>query len=252
MSDACYHFQFSLFVTGRGEKQHLPKLFKSVAESRICSFIVKEFIGQLHPITSPKRLAKMVGSGKMIPDKDFEKIGAPARRYINEDQCNRVIIVDDLEEDSRPNVMDKFNRYRLALNSALQDKKDRASVHFLVNMLEAYFFAHPDAVNIALGLEPPMKEWDGDVESIRHPKSELRKYAPNYHEIDSVGQILDMLDLDVILANPNHCAALRTCIKWIVGQLLDYPKKEYLVQQNFDERFHLQTGRLLTETASQL
>ena len=50
-----------------------------------------------------------------------------------------------------------------------------ASVHFLVNMLEAYYFAHAAATNGVLGTE--LEDFEGDVESIRHPKNDLKKPA---------------------------------------------------------------------------
>jgi len=42
-----------------------------------------------------------------------------------------------------------FERYRNALDAVLATLQlhHRAAVHFLVNMLEAYYFAHADAVN---------------------------------------------------------------------------------------------------------
>ena len=44
------------------------------------------------------------------------------------------------------------DRYRRVLDTILSSSQSRrASVHFLVNMLEAYFFAHSDAVNSVLG-----------------------------------------------------------------------------------------------------
>ena len=44
-----------------------------------------------------------------------------------------------------------FDRYRSALDVVLDTLKDRASVHFLVYMLEAYYFADIQAINDCLG-----------------------------------------------------------------------------------------------------
>ena len=93
----------------------------------------------------------MVGSGKLIPDKD-EEIALSARRYLS-GGFEYVILVDDLEHDYRDRAADVFQRYRLALDSILDPVgwKTRAAVHFLVNMLEAYYFAHAVAINGCLG-----------------------------------------------------------------------------------------------------
>lgn len=250
MSITCYHFKFILFVTGRGEEQHLPKLFQQIAASGLCTFVVKEFIGQRKPITSPKRLARMVGSGQKLPDKDFQKF-APARRYVAADPCNRILFIDDLEQSSRDEVNEKFSRYRFALDTVLGDKKEHASVHFLVNMLEAYFFAHPDAINIALDVEPLIQAHDGDVEAIPHPKSKLKNIVPTYNEIDSAGEILNYLDLEEVLSDPNTCAFLRTCIKWIIDRIRNYPDPTIFDDHKFDERFHLTAGLLSSVTSGQ-
>ena len=131
MSGPCYYFKFILFVTGQGEKAHLSKMFDALEKSGICSFTVKEFVGQRRPIRSPKRRAEMVRVGKKIPDRDFLQIGAPAKRYIQKDICNRVILIDDLEESGREQANEIFQRYRNAFDSALGAKKRHASVHFL-------------------------------------------------------------------------------------------------------------------------
>ncbi len=252
MSKYCYYFKFILFVTGQGEKEHLPKMFSSLSQSGICTFKVCEFVGQRRPITSPDRKVRMIRTGKKIPDKDLQKIGFPARKYIDEDRCNRVILIDDLEEDSKNEADEKFSRYRDAFDLALNDKKGRASVHFLVNMLEAYFFADPDALNKALKLEPPVDKYDGDVETIRHPKNRLKKIFSDYRETEHPGLILDSLNLDIVLENPQYCSSLRTCIKWIVDQLKNYPNSQELeALLEFEERFNLKIGELYRVTSNQ-
>ena len=53
-----------------------------------------------------------------------------------------LILVDDLEAGRSDSAQEIFDRYRLALDTILTERKSRrASVHFLVNMLEAYYFA---------------------------------------------------------------------------------------------------------------
>ena len=252
MPNQCCYFKFILFVTGQGEKQYLPILFRTLSSSGTCSFLVKEFVPQLRPITSSKRTIYMVRTGQKLPDKDFERISSPARRYIQQDPCHRVLLIDDLENISEEEAKGTFKRYRDALNSGLNDElRRRAAVHFLVNMLEAYFFAHVEALNTALELEPPLAADDGDVEAIRHPKGNLKQIFPAYRETEHPGLILNWLDLGVVLSNPNHCASLRTCVKWIVNQIqadLAPDLQPNFDAYNFEESFHLITGKLYSIT----
>ncbi|NEO88356.1 MAG: DUF4276 family protein [Spirulina sp. SIO3F2] len=253
MSESCYYFTFLLFVTGKGEREHLPKLFKELTTSGICSFKVVEKIGQRRAITSPRRIAKMVGKGQMLPSKDFEQIGAPARRHLQNAPCARLLLIDDLEGLDEADASAAFQRYRRALDEGLREHKERAAVHFLVRMLEAYFFADVEATNQALALDPPIPSYDQDVETtIEHPKSELKQqYFPQYREIEDSGKVLGQLSLNTVLASPERCASLRTCVKWIVEQLMAYPTPNYVEQFSFDERFHLQTGQLYVVTENQ-
>ena len=62
-------FEFGLIVTGEGEEEFLPKLFRSLEATGRCSFRVIRRIGQRSPIRSPRRQLRMIGSGKLIPHK---------------------------------------------------------------------------------------------------------------------------------------------------------------------------------------
>jgi hypothetical protein len=253
MSEDCYFFKFLLFVTGKGESKHLQKIFRDLEASRICSFKVVEKIGQREGITSVKKQVKMVGKGKNLPSKDFDEISAPARRHVSESPCNRLLLIDDLEQLNPIEAASKFKRYRQALDEGLRgtSRESHASVHFLVRMLEAYFFADINAVNQALQIDPPIPPYTQDVEKIKHPKSELKKHFPSYKEKEDSGLVLDKLCLDTVLANPVWCASLRTCVKWIVEQLRAYPRPETVKDCRFDERFHLTTGTLYSVTDEQ-
>ena len=58
-----------------------------------------------------------------------------------------------------------------------EESVGKVAVHFLVNMLEAYYFADSKAVNGVLGTD--LEDFEGDVETIRHPKNDLkRRHAP--------------------------------------------------------------------------
>src|SRR5437868_10301711 len=137
----CLFFHFGLIVTVKGELGYLPKLFDSLMTTGICHFEVIQYTGQRSPITSGKKKLKMVGSGKIIPDKDVTEIGLPARRYLSSSPCHFVIVIDDLEHDRRDIAQQVYERYRSILDNILTEEQGRrASVHFLANMLEAYYF----------------------------------------------------------------------------------------------------------------
>ncbi len=251
-NNPCYLFHFWLLVTGKGEREHLPKLFKSLMSSGICTFRVLRFIGQRSPITSEKRILKMVGSNKIIPDKDIEQIGYPTRDSLSKGICNFVILIDDLEYSSRETAQEKFDRYRKAINAVLTDEqKCRASVHFLVNMLEAYYFADARAINLALNMNPPLQDYPDDVEDIRHAKSELEALCPGFREVDDGGRILDLIDVEHVLSGPDTCKSLRTLFKWCVEVLKSNPsyREIYL---SLTEKYQLKDGQLSDITKSQL
>ncbi len=139
-SDHCRFFQFGLIVTGEGERDHLPKLFATLMASGICNVKVIKFIGQRDP-RSDKRKLKMLGEGKTIPDRDADDIGIPARKFLVANPSHFVILVDDLESSRLAFVEKVFDRYRKAFDTILPAQlRTRASIHFLVNMLEAYYF----------------------------------------------------------------------------------------------------------------
>ncbi|MGA2404871.1 MAG: hypothetical protein ABSG91_24740 [Syntrophobacteraceae bacterium] len=140
-------YHFGLIVTGEGEEEFLPMLFRELMRGRSCHFEVIRKTGQRSPRTSPKKIKNMVGTGKKIPDKDADEIGFPARLYLNKGESHFVILIDHLEGDRVSQAEGVFKRYRDALDLILGDLKCRASVHFLVNMLEAYYFGDPVTVN---------------------------------------------------------------------------------------------------------
>lgn len=249
-SRQCYFFQFGLIVTGEGERDHLSKLFRSLMATGICNFKVIRFIGQRGPITSPKRILLMVGSGKVIPDKDAGEIGLPARTYLMANPCNFVVLVDDLEHDRKNQAQQVFDRYRQALDTVLTaDQSFRTSVHFLVNMLEAYYFADAQSVNVVLSLDPPLEDYPEDVEDIPHPKGELKKLYPGFREVEDGGRILDVLDVEHVLSRPDTCASLRTLFAWCSKVIEKYPNYQSL---SLADKYHLQDGKLSEITRPQL
>lgn len=166
-------YRFGLLVTGKGEREFLPVFLRSLTNSGNCTFQVISKIPQRDPTTSARKL-QMTGRGKAIPSKDATDIGLPARNFLMQHAHSFVILVDDLERARRERHRETFERYRAALDGVLRENcRQRASVHFLVNMMEAYYFAHADAVNAVLGTDLP--DHQDDVENMPHPKNALNK-----------------------------------------------------------------------------
>ena len=237
-------FRLGLIVTGRGEEKFLPDFFRSLAETGRCRFEVIRRIGQRSPIESKKRLLKMVGTGKKIPDKDAKEIGFPARRYLAKD-ATFVILVDDLEADRASQATEVYQRYRKALDTILfsESQKRRASVHFLVNMLEAYYFADAKAINAVLGTN--LEDHRDDVETIRHPKSDLKRHHPDFDEVEHGEAIVANLDLPHVLSRPETCAALRTLFGWCSKAIGQTPTDRFeLLRGSYSELTKKQIDQL--------
>ncbi len=233
---------FGLFVTGQGEKEFLPVLFRSLTESGNCTFKVLRRIPQLSPITSKKRILRMVGTGKSIPNSDEEKIGLPARRFLEKEDDRFLILIDDLEHDRRDNHEAIFDRYSKIFDTFLTaDARPRSSVHFFVNMLEAYYFADTTAVNTVL--ETELQDSEGDVEAIRHPKNDLKKLqGVSFDEKAHGSEIVKLLNLERILSNATTCRSLRSLIKWCVAAM----------SEPYSNRFMLLSGQCCTVTEPQI
>ena len=135
----------------------------------------------------------MIGTGKLIPDRDAEEIGLPSRRFLSSDD-RYVLLIDDLEEGRSTHIQQIFDRYRLALDTMLtENQAHRASVHFLVNMLEAYYFADAQAVNSVLGTD--LVDFEGDVETIPNPKRNLKNLWRGFDEREHGRQIVERLNV---------------------------------------------------------
>lgn len=76
--------ELGLIVTGMGEREFLPRLFRELEASGRCKFKVIARIGQRSPKSSAKKRLKIVGTNREITDRDFEVIGIPARKHLNE------------------------------------------------------------------------------------------------------------------------------------------------------------------------
>ncbi len=239
------YFHFVLIVTGKTERQYLPELFGSLRATGTCNFKVIQRVGQRDPITSEERL-KALRNGKKMPDRD-EVIGFKARRYLKNDPYYFVLLIDDLEYDRKDEAPEVFERYRTALDTILNDLKHRASVHFLVNMLEAYYFADAQVINEVLGT--CLSDYEGDVEEIRHPKDKLEGLYSNFDTIEHGGAILDKIGIEHVLSRPDTCASLRTLFAWCVKVLETYSDHDCT---DLYDKYRLHDGKLSEITRTQL
>ena len=244
MSEGTF-LHFGLIVSGRGEAQFLPRLLRALTADGRCTLAVLSRIGQ----TSPRQeasLSKQDRQGKTIPNRD-EEWAIWARAYLSPplegDRPDRfVLLVDDLESVRAANQQAVYDRYRLALDTILRPRalEARAAVHFLVMMLEAYYFGHAAAINAVLGLD--LADEPGDVEAIEHPKNKLKTLYKGFDEVKHGRQIVDRLDLAHVLSNPTTCASLRTLVAWC-------QKAKGVL---FGDEFRLADGRLSDVTQGQL
>lgn len=231
---------FGLLVTGKGEQQFLPDFFRALTASGRCTFEIIRGVQQLSPRASEQsRPLTALGTGKRLPSRD-EEIGIAARSFLKKKNDAYVLLVDDLEHARREQHQEIFERYRGSFDTMLREESWRASVHFLVMMVEAYYFAHADAVNQVLGTA--LSDHEDDVESIRHPKNQLKKVYPGFREVAHGKEIVKRLDLEHVLGDPNTCASLRTAVAWC-WKAMGLPDTQ---------RFRLDTGRLHAVTSPQL
>ncbi len=243
------YFRFGLIVTGKTEKKHLPKLFKPLMATGICKFEVIQKIDQRDPRTSsrPRRSLTVVGTNQAIPTTDWEEIGVPARDYVKKSGYYFVILIDDLEYGRRDKEQRVFDRYHEALDTIPTTLRHRASVHFLVYMLEAYYFADAQAIKDALGTS--LSDYGADVETIRNPKRKLRQQHHSFKPIDDDGEILDYIDIEHVLSRPDTCASLRTLFAWCVKVLAKYSNYDCA---DLDDKYRLHDGILSVVTGTQL
>jgi hypothetical protein len=234
--------KFGLLVTGEGEELFLPRMFRSLSGlGGGCTFKVIRRIGQLSPRTVAKQARLQVtGTQKRIPSRD-EELGLAARGWLDSGG-DYVLLIDDLEHDRAGFEREIFNRYRQALDTILGHRRERASVHFLVNMLEAYYFADAKALNAVLGLEPQLVDESGDVERLRHPKNELKRLSPGFDEKRHGQQVMVLLDVEHVLSRPETCASLRVLFAWCMKAL----------GQSVSRRYRLDTGVYALITGAQL
>ena len=87
------------------------------------------------------------------------------------------------------------------------------------------------------------------METIRNPKSDLRKEYQGFREIDDGGRILDQIDIEHVLSRPDACASLRTLFAWCVKVLAKYSDYDCA---DLDDKYRLHDGILSVVTGTQL
>lgn len=242
--------RIGLIVTGRGEESFLPQLFRSLMARAHCVFSVIRRVGQRSPVTAPRKLLSMVGTGRKLPTKDEEEIGLPVLRYLQRYPDSYAIVIDDLEGTRREAAEAVFARYRTALDEVLAPSglESRAAVHFLVNMLEAYYFADYQAVNAVAGKEILSADHPSDVEQIRAPKRDLKRLWQRFDEIEHGKQIVNCLDLAHVLSRPPECCWLRAMFAWCVTKLAE---SDAIHDPLLNSAFRLADGCQATITSGQ-
>jgi hypothetical protein len=242
--------RFGLIVTGRGEAAFLPDLFRVINSAANCNFAVIRRSDQLSPITSPRRLLSMVGRGQKIPTKDEEQFGLPALDFLRRYENAFILVIDDLEGARQAQAAEVFARYRRALDQVLAGVglSDRAAVQFLVNMLEAYYFAHAEAVNRVAGRVILQDDHADDVEMIPHPKNRLKAVWAAFDEVEHGARIVRELDLNHVLGRKNQCCWLRSAFVWCIRRLDDC---DAIWSPEIRESFQLSDGCRAELTANQ-
>lgn len=232
-------YRFGLIVTGEAEEKGISGLFKSLTMTGLCSFSVicrihqsrksTNLINKSLPVARVVRTIKP--ETRPEPDKDELEISYPAKKFLNGTKPNErrfVILLDDLEHDRLNDMKEIFEHLLFILRKAMNDEqRTRASVHFLVMMMEAYFFADAAALKKILNLD--REDYKEDVEMIRNPKSDFKDILSScngisYKETEHGVSLLKAVNIEKVLSNPKTCASLRSLFKWCVSKLNNHPQ----------------------------
>ncbi len=241
--DSPAFFNILPIVTGEGEELFIDSFLRSLMDTGKCCFVKARRVGQLTPRTAQRRL-QMIQSGKLLTNRQ-EELGLIARRFLSGGEDRLVILVDDLEA-REPQLQDVFDMYRTALNSMLDSLgfSDRASVQFMVRMVEAYYFNDVHSINEVLDLD--IQDEDDDPELLTHPKAKLKQLCNaagrSFDEKCDGFAIAKRLDLPKVLSNPSTCKSLRSLFKWCSRRIDDVDS----------ERFQLVAGIVCEVTGSQI
>lgn len=250
---------FKLFLTGDVEQRSVREILRQIVADQNQTWTESggqpvefdsqcEFVKQQTPRKGVIESLKMTGTAKNLPTVLEERISLPALAWLRNNPDGFVILIDDLESSRRNIAPEVFKNYRLALNKTLfsEELRNRASVHFFINMLEAYYFTQPEVVNPILGID--LVEPSSDVEEINHPKNRLdslmkqRDASAKFKEIEHGSAIIGQLNLERVLNNPKTCRSLRTLVGWCRHRL----------GATFDQRWRLVDGEFHPLTRDQI
>ena len=235
------YFTIGVWVTGEGEQKFMPAFLRELSGTGRCSVVVQQRIGQL-TARGQKRKLKMVGKGQHVSTRQ-EDIALRIRGFLQASDLNLALLVDDLEKRS---VAEAYTIYREPIDRVTPDEnmRKRASVNFLVPMVEAYFLADAEAVKQSIGVTVPAL--GQDPETVSGPKGKLKTYCKeasvDYNEKEHGEKLAGAIDLQKVLGESDHCKSLRTLMKWCLSR----------IGEPITDRFQLSSGELCPETAGQI
>lgn len=220
-----------LLVTGKAEEECVPLLLnKALAGATGGRCVVQTIrrVEQLRPrrASTPAPKLAVAGSKGLILRRD-EEIALAARMFLRQHRDGLVVLLDDeertgdaIDDDGRIELHGVFERYRDAFDGMLGGDARRVGVFFLRRMLEAYYFAQPEAIGLALDVESGA--FDGaDVEALSHPKGRLKGLCQQrgraFNEREDGRTISGLIELDVILDGIETCASLRALVAWCMA-----------------------------------
>jgi len=225
-----YSIRLKLLVTGDTERENISIVFKPLLT---CGFIRFDEPLKIEQLSPRKSHLLVTGTTKRVMPKRDEQLGGIARNYFmssGEGEVRLLIVLDDVEHDRIGTITEVFERYRCALDAFLCpiQKEAHASVHFLRNMLEAYYFADTNALSEAMKVvHPDLKAspevYEGDVEYIRHPKNDLKRMYGSFDEIRDGKAVLERIEWNRVLSKPQYCTSLRTMFNWCIRYMKNHP-----------------------------
>lgn len=245
MSNSEYRqIEFVVAVTGHAEEACVPTIVRKATES-LSSFVLVRQVRRVHQRPRSRIVRRGSTKAQVLPD--HVTLAREVPKLVHD---NNVFFlwIDDLEGGTdRPAARQHFDYYAQLLDKACHTPlRAKCSIHFLVNMLEAYFLADTSSANIVLGTN--LTNHAGDCEDIKNPKgvleSAVKKLDPSakYDVKEDGGSIAKQLNLETILSSPDRCRALRTLVAWC-WEAIGEPR---------DERFQLASGQYWDVTAAQL
>lgn len=221
--------EFIIAVTGHAEVDCVPILLRRVLPEWACGAQIEKV--RRVPQRPRLRIRGRKGGQLIEGMDDHQRLVREVPKLLGGGKARFFVWIDDLESgEDRQNPQPHFNYYRELMDGGIHEPlRSRCSIHFLANMLEAYFLADTAAVN-QVDISPSgqsgqpqflsLADHSGDCESIKNPKAVLKDAVnqecptSKFDEIAHGHAIVRKLNLDHILSNPQTCRALRTLVAW--------------------------------------